>query len=104
MVGGLLAEREIRCRIRLPPPFRDASRVSITPYKRTPVARPVALMLESGRCRCEDGRIRKLFDVDERTTIYADNNTALRRLHRGFGRMFFFNDRPVRYVRSEERV
>jgi hypothetical protein len=75
--------------------------VSIQPYRRAPIPRPVGVLTEAGTVLQEDGSRVALADVTPHTTLYASWRTVTRRAHRGIGRLYYLHDTPIRY---EERA
>lgn len=75
--------------------------MSIQPYRRAPIPRPVGVLTEAGTVLTEDGSRVRLADVAPFTTLYASWRTVTRRAHRGIGRLYYYHGTAVRY---EERA
>jgi hypothetical protein len=76
----------------------------IKPYKRPPARKPIGLLGSNRLVLCEDGRHRKLSNVDAGATIYTDGLVAGRLAHRADGEVIYWNSTPIRWVAEREVV
>jgi hypothetical protein len=76
----------------------------ITPYRRPPKRRPVAIVRADRSTVDEAGTIGTLASLDPRTRIYADRDLVEPRLHRGDGSAVCWNEIPIRWLADDRSV